>query len=176
MPDGVPGCILVRALEPLLGMEEMAALREITLEGTKNLKLLTSGPGRLSEAFGITREHDNGKDLTSPKSDLYVADDGFNSGKIAITPELASANRRIAATLYHRGKQIRIRKNSCGGGACPTNGDSAKTMLSIKRVVQDKQQPLPAMAHRFFLLVQALPDERFQNNPTGLKAAAQTFL
>src|SRR5262249_24901877 len=64
MPDGEPGCILVRALEPLSGITEMAELREIILDGAKNLKLLTSGPGRLAEAFGITREHDNGKDMT----------------------------------------------------------------------------------------------------------------
>jgi DNA-3-methyladenine glycosylase len=85
MPDGDPGCILVRALEPLSGMKEMAALREITLDETKNLKLLTSGPGRLAEAFGITREHDNGKDLTTAKSDLYAADDGYQPDKITIT-------------------------------------------------------------------------------------------
>jgi len=85
MPDGIPGCILIRALEPLSGIKEMAALRGITLDGTKNLKLLTSGPGRLAEAFGITREHDNGKDLTSGKCDLYIADDGALPPKIEIT-------------------------------------------------------------------------------------------
>jgi DNA-3-methyladenine glycosylase len=87
MPDGDPGGILVRALEPISGIKEMAELREINLE-EKNLKLLTSGPGRLAEAFGITREHDNGKDVTSPKSDLYVADDGLPPGKIATTPRI----------------------------------------------------------------------------------------
>lgn len=88
LPDGVPGCILVRALEPLSGIREMAALRGITLEGTKNLKLLTSGPGRLAEAFGITREQDNDKDLTNAKSDLYIADDGWRPEKIAITTRI----------------------------------------------------------------------------------------
>lgn len=88
LPDGVPGCILVRALEPLSGIREMAALRGITLEGTKNLKLMTSGPGRLAEAFGITREQDNDKDLTNAKSDLYIADDGWRPEKIAITTRI----------------------------------------------------------------------------------------
>ena len=136
MPDGVPGCILVRALEPLLGMEEMAALREITLEETKNLKLLTSGPGRLAEAFGITREHDNGKDLTSPKSDLYVADDGFNSGKIAITPRIGI---RKAAELPLRyiiaGNKFVSGKTRVEAGLAPRIAIQPKTMLSIKRVV-----------------------------------------
>jgi len=136
MPDGVPGCILVRALEPLLGMEEMAALREITLEETKNLKLLTSGPGRLAEAFGITREHDNGKDLTSTKSDLYVADDGFNSGKIAITPRIGISK---AAELPLRyiivGNKFVSGKARVEAGLAPRIAIQPKTMLSIKRVV-----------------------------------------
>jgi DNA-3-methyladenine glycosylase len=85
LPDGEPGGILVRALEPLSGINEMATLRGITLDGTKNLKLLTSGPGRLAEAFGINREQDNGKDLTTAKSDLYLADDNFRPEKIATT-------------------------------------------------------------------------------------------
>ena len=88
MPDGIPGCILVRALEPLEGMDEMATLRGITLDGTKNLKLLTRGPGRLAEAFGITREQDNGKDLTSTKCDLYIADDGAPPPEVAITKRI----------------------------------------------------------------------------------------
>ena len=66
----------------------MAALRGITLDGTKNLKLLTSGPGRLAEAFGITREQDNNKDLTSAKCDLYIADDGSPPPKVGITTRI----------------------------------------------------------------------------------------
>jgi len=88
MPDGIPGCILVRALEPLQGIKEMAALRGITLNGTKDLKLLTSGPGRLAEAFGITREQDNGKDLTTMKCDLYVADDGAPTPEVLVTKRI----------------------------------------------------------------------------------------
>ena len=88
LPDGLPGGVLFRALEPLEGIKEMAALRRITLDRTKNLKLLTSGPGRLAEAFGITREQDNGKDLTSPKCDLYIADDGAPMPKIVVTKRI----------------------------------------------------------------------------------------
>jgi DNA-3-methyladenine glycosylase len=88
MPDGTPGGVLFRALEPLEGIKEMAALRGITLDGEKNLKLLTSGPGRLAEAFGITREQDNGKDLTSAKCDLYIADDGAPAPKVAVTKRI----------------------------------------------------------------------------------------
>jgi len=88
LPDGIPGGVLFRALEPLEGIKEMATLRGIVLDGEKNLKLLTSGPGRLAEAFAITREQDNGKDLTSSKCDLYIADDGAPAPKVAVTKRI----------------------------------------------------------------------------------------
>jgi DNA-3-methyladenine glycosylase len=88
LPNGIAGGVLFRALEPLQGIKEMAALRGITLDGTKNLRLLTSGPGRLAEAFGITRAQDNGKDLTSAKCDLYIADDGLPMPKVAVTKRI----------------------------------------------------------------------------------------
>src|SRR5206468_2372367 len=52
LPDGTPGGILFRALEPLKGIEEMFRLRQI--DDGSDLRKLTSGPGRLAEAFGIT--------------------------------------------------------------------------------------------------------------------------
>jgi DNA-3-methyladenine glycosylase len=75
LPKGIAGGILFRALEPLEGIEQMALARDILVAGPRDLKNLTSGPGRLAEAFGITRQRDNGKDLTSKKSDLFIAED-----------------------------------------------------------------------------------------------------
>jgi len=88
MPDGVAGGVLFRAVEPLEGLSEMAAGRGCHLKEVHDLRFLSSGPGRLAEAFGITRERDNGKDLTSAKSDLWIADDGNDPGKIAVTPRI----------------------------------------------------------------------------------------
>jgi DNA-3-methyladenine glycosylase len=75
LPQGTAGAILFRALEPMEGIEEMAVARGISIAGPKDLKNLTSGPGRMAEAFGVTRPRDNGKDLTSKKSDLFIAED-----------------------------------------------------------------------------------------------------
>jgi len=87
-PQGKAGGVLFRALEPLLGIEEMAKARKIVLQRPRDLSRLTSGPGRLAEAFGITRAHDNGRDLTSPDSGLWIGDDGFRARNIRITPRI----------------------------------------------------------------------------------------
>lgn len=50
-PEGVPGCVLIRALEPLSGLEVMRQRR-----GWQGLATgLANGPGKLTQALGITR-------------------------------------------------------------------------------------------------------------------------
>jgi DNA-3-methyladenine glycosylase len=94
LPDGVPGGVLFRALEPVAGVEQMAEARGVDLTSgfdLKNVSLLrkvSSGPGRLSEAMDITRERDNGKSLMSAKSDLHIADDGYRVRRITVTPRI----------------------------------------------------------------------------------------
>src|SRR6516165_3301302 len=91
LPDGEAGCVLIRALEPVAGCEEMARarkLRNLNFEAVRDLRKLSSGPGRLCQALSITRPRDNGKDLLSPRSDLQVKDDGFKTGKILVTPRI----------------------------------------------------------------------------------------
>ena len=87
-PEGRAGGVLFRALEPLAGIEEMARARNISLSGERDLRNLTSGPGRLAEAFGITRARDNGCDLTSPASLLWIGEDGFRRGRIVTSPRV----------------------------------------------------------------------------------------
>ena len=91
MPEGHAGCVLLRAIEPVAGIEEMAEERGLELHSLtrpSHLRLISSGPGRMSQALGITRERDNGKDLTSPRSDLWFADDGYRPEKIVVTPRV----------------------------------------------------------------------------------------
>ncbi len=86
-PEGQAGCVLVRALEPVRGLARMQKLRGLATSA-KTQRLLTSGPGRLCQAFGITRERDNGLNLTDPASDLQIQDDGFVAGEVLITPRI----------------------------------------------------------------------------------------
>jgi DNA-3-methyladenine glycosylase len=91
LPDGEAGCILVRALEPVQGIEEMAKARDLSgldLNSLRNLRLLASGPGKLCEALDITRERDNAKDMVSARSDLQAMDDGYKVGKTRVTPRI----------------------------------------------------------------------------------------
>jgi DNA-3-methyladenine glycosylase len=58
-PEGKPGCVLIRALEPVAGLEEMRSRRP----AARTDRDLTSGPGKLTRALEITRAH-NGADVT----------------------------------------------------------------------------------------------------------------
>ncbi len=94
MPEGEAGCVLIRALEPLRGLELMARRRRVPAEQMateRGRRMLTSGPGRLAEALGITRARDNGKDVTFASSDLRMVADGYEPPKI-------TTSRRIGIT------------------------------------------------------------------------------
>jgi DNA-3-methyladenine glycosylase len=94
LPDGVPGGVLFRALEPVAGIEKMAEARGMKLRGPDDLgkvavlRQIASGPGRLCQAFGVTRERDNAKNFTSARSDLRIVDDGFRVRRVAVTPRI----------------------------------------------------------------------------------------
>ena len=87
-PEGKAGSVLFRALEPLLGLEEMAHSRGIPLPSPRHRHQLTSGPGRLAQAFAITRARDNGSDLTAPASGLWIGEDAFRAKNIQTTPRI----------------------------------------------------------------------------------------
>jgi DNA-3-methyladenine glycosylase len=72
---GAPAAVLIRALEPVDGVELMKKKR-----GRRNLRDLTSGPAKLSQALGVDRRL-NGADLCSQV--LFVQDKGEAAGKIA---------------------------------------------------------------------------------------------
>ncbi len=65
--DGVGAAVLLRALEPTAGLERMRERR-----GLDDVRLLCAGPGRLTEALGITGAHD-GLPLDRPPFRLLAA-------------------------------------------------------------------------------------------------------
>ena len=79
---GVPGCVLIRALEPVEGIELMQARRP----AARKLRQLADGPGKLTRAMGITRAH-NGRDVT--RGDLVVREPEAGAAfEIAVTPRI----------------------------------------------------------------------------------------
>jgi DNA-3-methyladenine glycosylase len=91
MPEGNAECVLLRAMEPVAGIEAMAEARGLELSWPPRpaqLRLIASGPGRMSQALGITRERDNAKDMVSRRSDLWFADDGYRPERIVATPRI----------------------------------------------------------------------------------------
>ena len=75
------GFVLIRALEPLEGIEEMKKAR-----GVRDLRQLCSGPGKLTKALGVTARH-HGRDMCSdakfafsPRSDDRLVNTSLRIG------------------------------------------------------------------------------------------------
>ncbi len=76
-PEGIAGCVLIRALSPVSGMEEMSRRR-----GVRDARNLANGPGKLTKALGITLAH-NGVDVTH--GPIVVVDDGYQGFEIQVS-------------------------------------------------------------------------------------------
>jgi DNA-3-methyladenine glycosylase len=75
-----PAAVLIRAVEPVQGVELMRARRE-----TEQLHSLASGPGKLCQAFAIDRKL-NGDDLCGKV--LYLEDRGEAVSKVVTAPRI----------------------------------------------------------------------------------------
>ncbi|MBD3234295.1 MAG: DNA-3-methyladenine glycosylase [candidate division Zixibacteria bacterium] len=79
-PEGVAAAVLIRALEPISGIETMKANRK-----TDKITNLCSGPAKLTQALSITKE-DNGLPLF--EGNFLVEDDGFLDFDIVTTTRI----------------------------------------------------------------------------------------
>lgn len=94
--EGQAGGVLLRALEPLAGPDGASLVQMALNRGLapgepvsgKLARLLTSGPGRLCHALGITRLEHNGLDLLDPASPLQVRDDGYAVSEVLVTARI----------------------------------------------------------------------------------------
>ena len=93
--EGQAGCILVRALEPVAGLKQMALNRGFRPYSsnerhgaTPAAHQLTGGPSRLCQALGLTRAEHNGLDLLDPRSPLQLRDDGMRVKRVLVTPRI----------------------------------------------------------------------------------------
>jgi DNA-3-methyladenine glycosylase len=79
---GLPSAVLIRAVEPLEGIEAMRRRRH-----GRGDRELTNGPGKLCEAFGITGPAHNGVSLRSPGLRILEGD-SIPDADVAITPRI----------------------------------------------------------------------------------------
>jgi DNA-3-methyladenine glycosylase len=80
--EGLPSAVLIRALEPLEGVDLMRQRRP----GVRRLEELTNGPARLCRALGIVGAH-NALPLQRPPL-LVRRGDGFPNAAITVTPRV----------------------------------------------------------------------------------------
>ena len=76
--DGKPGAVLIRAVEPIAGIELMKKRRKVD-----DVKNLCNGPGKLCQAFNITKK-DNGTDV----GDKIKVENGIKPKEIVATPRI----------------------------------------------------------------------------------------
>ena len=89
--EGVPEAALVRALEPTDRLDLQRARR-----GLDDVKALCSGPGKLCQALGVTREHD-GLPLDEPPFELLAR---FGTPEIATGPRIGITQAADLAWRY----------------------------------------------------------------------------
>jgi DNA-3-methyladenine glycosylase len=77
---GAPGAVLLRALEPVAGLDRMRR-RAPAARAAR----LASGPGRLTRMMGVEGRH-NGVDLT--RSALYIGDGARHRGSVVAGPRI----------------------------------------------------------------------------------------
>ena len=103
--EGYPAAVLIRALEPLEGLEEMRVRRwsEPTDEpGGRPDTRLTSGPARLCQALDIDR-HFDGADLCAPDALLFLEEEASIPDEDVVTgPRIGVRGDEVAVTIPWR--------------------------------------------------------------------------
>jgi len=81
-PKGAAHAILIRAIEPLWGLDHQAERR-----AGLSKKQWTSGPGKLTKALGISRD-DNNEALNTQNAKIYICDNPKRPGKVLAAPRI----------------------------------------------------------------------------------------
>jgi DNA-3-methyladenine glycosylase len=92
-PEGVGAAVLIRALEPVRGIEQMRARRGAIARGPRGDRELCSGPGKLTQALAIALS-DNGRSLRSGPLRILERDDAWRRPAI-VTGRRVGINRAI---------------------------------------------------------------------------------
>jgi len=106
-PEGVGEAVLIRALEPVEGLDTMLANRGNPVDA----RTVTNGPGRLTQAIGLNIRRDNGVDLTDPKSALQILEREKEPVAIVTTTRIGlSVAKDLPYRFYIKGNPYVSRK------------------------------------------------------------------
>jgi DNA-3-methyladenine glycosylase len=96
--EGVAGAVLIRALEPLVGLDTMAERR-----GGRHGVELTNGPGKLAQALGLDLSDNAARlgdsDIAVVEGDRVAEEDVATSGRVGL-----SAGYELELRYYVRGE------------------------------------------------------------------------
>lgn len=109
--EGIGEAVLIRALEPLAGIEMMKQLRP----KAKNERELTNGPGKLCQAFGI--------DKRLSGLDLLESDEFFLTPGKAVPVNLIGVSTRIGISVaVHEPWRFFLKENPFVSKGKPSGG------------------------------------------------------
>ncbi len=99
-PEGVAGCVLIRALEPLTGIDVMRKRRP----AARRIEDLASGPGKLTRALAITLR-ENGCDVT--RGPIVVGEDRVERVEIAVSKRIGiTKSADLPLRFYIKGNRF----------------------------------------------------------------------
>lgn len=99
---GKPGAVLIRALEPLEGIELMKRRRM-----KDNIKNLTNGPGKLTKAFDIDKRH---HELDMTEGSLFIEDSNEKFEIVTKTRIGLSAGEDLKLRFYIKNNEFVSKK------------------------------------------------------------------
>ena len=107
-PRQQAGAVLIRALDPIEGLEVMRERRH-----SDDLYSIVSGPGKLTRALGITAAH-KGLDLTDPESELCIElgtrpKKVVSTRRIGISQAIEKSWRFVDPSSRHLSRNVRIK-------------------------------------------------------------------
>lgn len=92
--EGVGSAVLIRAIEPVWGIEAMRENR-----GTDDLRRLTRGPAMLCQAMRVDRSLD-GVELSSGRGEIFIADGWSNVTEITATSRIGISSSEDLQLRY----------------------------------------------------------------------------
>jgi DNA-3-methyladenine glycosylase len=108
-PEGVGAAVLIRALEPIEGIELMRRRR-----GLESLRSLCSGPGKLTQALGIELRH-NGVDLARGPVTISKRPAAWHDAQVSVDTRIGITRavelpwRFCAAGSRYLSRPVRVR-------------------------------------------------------------------